>query len=190
MDRVSPWHDLLLSEVSWPELAAKAGTEGADWAPVLAQLVPSLVALGTIGTGAPAEKPVLSHNSLGPAKVRRGRQGLVVFGWEHAGGQPPSWELGDALVHWTVDPGRGVNVAGARTLVEGYHATAGSLPALGMDMFRGAVTSLANHTAGQIELALTAHDDEERRYANRSVRHLLTHLPTRATLEQLLDAVS
>jgi hypothetical protein len=57
-----------------------------------------------------------------------------------------------------------------------------------MAMFRGAVTSLANYVAGQVDFALSA-VDEDRRYADRSVRHLLTHLPTRALLEQLLDVV-
>jgi hypothetical protein len=188
VDRVSPWHRMVLSDLSWPELVAKARAAGVGWAPDLAELVSTTAVLDT---DVPAEKPVLSHNALGPAQARRGPGGrLVVFGWHHAGGQPPSWELGDALVHWTVDPGRGVNVAGARALVEGYRATAGSLPALGMDMFRGAVTSLTNYAMGQVGYALAAGDDEDRRYADRSVRHLLTHLPTRATLELLLDAVS
>jgi thiamine kinase-like enzyme len=131
---------------------------------------------------------MLSHNSLGPGNVRRGPNGrLIVVGWEHAGGQPPAWELGNALMTWTVDPGGGVNTAGARALVEGYRATAGALPTLDMGMFRGAVTSLANYVSGQLELAMTARDKEDQRYADRNARHLLSHLPTRATLEQLLD---
>lgn len=83
-----------------------------------------------------------------------------------------------------------MNVAGARALVEGYRATAGSLPELGMDMFCGVATSLTNYAMGQVEYALAARDGEDRRYADRAVRHLLTHVKTRAVLEKLLDAVS
>lgn len=176
VDRVSPWHrELLSDDLSWPELAEAA---------------PAMRDLRAIGESVPTEKPVLTHNALGPGQVRRGPNGrLVVFAWHHAGGQPPDWELGDALVHWTVNPDGGVNVAGARALVDGYRETAGALPALGMDMFHGAVVSLANYAAGQLGYARAAHDDEDRRYADRSVRHLLAHLPTRAALEKLLDAV-
>lgn len=175
VDRVSPWHAHRLSEMDW---AAEFSE--------LTEAVPVLAALATVGADAPIPAPVLSHNTLGPGMVRRANGRLVVFGWEHAGGQPPSWELGNALMDWTVDPGGGVNTAGARGLVEGYREVAGSLPPLDLAMFRGAVTSLGNYVSGQIEYALAA-DGEDRRYADRSVRHLLTHLPTRADLERLLD---
>lgn len=89
---------------------------------------------------------------------------------------------------WTVEPGGRVNTAGARAMVEGYRAVAGGLPELDVSMFRGAVTGLANYVFGQVEYALAAHG-EDRRFADRSVRHVLTHLPTLATLEELLAAV-
>jgi hypothetical protein len=190
VDRISPWHHQRLSDVEWPELAAMASAKGASWADELTAAVPNLVDLGTIGEGAPAPAPVLSHNTLGPNRVRRGPQGrLIVTGWEHAGGQPPSWELGNALMDWTVDPNGGVNAAGVRALIDGYRAVAGTLPALDMAMFRGAVTSLANYVSGQVHEALNAREGEDQRYADRSLRHLLTHLPTstRAVLERLLD---
>lgn len=187
VDRVSPWHTMRLSPVGWPELAATARAEGAGWATELDEVVTTLLELDAIGADVPAPEPVLSHNTIGPGQVRRGTNGrLVVLGWEHAGGQPPSWELANALMDWTVDPGGGVNTAGARALVEGYRATAGSVPTLDLTAFRGAVTGLANYVAGQVRFALDA-DGEDRRHADRSVRHLLAHLPTRSTLEQLLD---
>jgi Phosphotransferase enzyme family/Glyoxalase superfamily protein len=188
VDRISPWHQMRLSDVEWPDLAATARAKGVSWAADLAAAVPNLVDLGTIGEGVPAPEPVLSHNTLGPGKVRLGTRGrLIVAGWEHAGGQPPSWELGNALMDWTVNPGGGVNSAGARAMVDGYRATAGSLPPLDMAMFRGAVVSLGNYVCGQIQVALEAPGREDQRYFDRSVLHLLSHLPTRATLEQLLD---
>ncbi|WP_208021034.1 hypothetical protein [Verrucosispora sioxanthis] len=151
----------------------------------------TLTDLDGIGRVTGTPEPVLCHNTLGPASTRLAADGhLVVVGWEHAGGQPPSWELANALLDWAVVPGGSVNVAGARALLDGYRATAGTLPPLDLTAFRGAVTSLANYVFGQVDAALEATDDEERRYADRSVAHLLTHLPTRAVLEQLLDAAT
>jgi Ser/Thr protein kinase RdoA (MazF antagonist) len=189
VDRISPWHQARLSDVGWPELAATATAMGASWAPALNDAVPTLMDLDAVGLDVLAPRPVLSHNTLGPANARLGTNGqLIVVGWEHAGGQPPSWELANALLDWTVNPGGGVNRAGARALVDGYRATAGSLPTLDITMFRGALTGLANYVFGQVQTAMDARNQEDRRYADRSVRHLLSHLPTRATLEQILGA--
>ncbi|HEV2782427.1 MAG TPA: phosphotransferase [Actinophytocola sp.] len=191
VDRISPWHSLRLSGSTWPELATSAHAMGAPWAPDLATAMPTLLELDAIAADTPAPEPVLSHNSLGPGNVRRGSNGrLIVMGWEHAGGQPPGWELCDALVHWTIDPHRGVNTAGARALIDGYLATAGRIPALDLTMFRGTATSLVNYVAGQLHYALDAGTNEDQRFAARNVRHLLSHLPTRAVLEQLLDVAA
>jgi Ser/Thr protein kinase RdoA (MazF antagonist) len=188
VDRISPWHRSRLSRVSWPELAATAGAGGAGWADALTEAVPALVDLDTMGEAAPTAAPVLCHNALGPANVRLGAdRRVIVSGWEHAGGQPPHWELGDALVNWTADPVRGVNADGARAMLEGYRSVAGSLPPLDMSMFSGAATSLANYLFGEVQQALNTTDGEHRRYADRSVRHLLSHLKTRSTFERLLD---
>jgi Ser/Thr protein kinase RdoA (MazF antagonist) len=191
VDRISPWHTMRFAARGWAEMAETAQSKGAPWASALAEAVSTLEELDSIRPAIEAP-PVLCHNSLGPNNARRVADGrLVVVGWEHAGGQPPSWELGDALTHWTVNPDGGVNAAGARALLDGYRAVAGTLPPLGMGIFAGAVTSLANYVSGQLDHALTARDEEIRRYQDRSVRHLLAHLPTRAALERLLhEAVS
>ena len=136
----------------------------------------------------PAE-PVLCHNNVSPGNVRVASSGrLIVTGWEHANGLPPAWELSAALVNWTVNPGGGINAAAARALVDGYRTRAGSLPPLSLDTFRGMAIALQNYVAGQIEVALAARGEEDIRYADRNVRHLLTHLPSRATLERVLTA--
>lgn len=179
VDRISPYHAVRLFQVSWPDLAAKARASNARWAPALADAVPVLVDLETIGDGAPAPAPVLSHNSLTPGNVRLGTdEQLIVFGWEHAGGQSPGWELSNALLHWTVNPGGGVNAAGARAMVDGYRSRAGTLPPLELATFRGATVSLVNYVWGEVDQALTAWEGEDKRHADRSVQHLLSHLPT------------
>ena len=131
---------------------------------------------------------MLSHNALGPGERAPWPGGrLLVTGWEHAGGQPPGWELATALMDWAVEPGGGVNVAGARALVDGYRAIAGGLPPLDLASFRGAVNAHGNYVCGQVEYALAA-EVEDRRYADRSVHHVLSHVPTPAVLARLLDA--
>jgi Ser/Thr protein kinase RdoA (MazF antagonist) len=199
VDRISPWHTMRFASSSWPELAATASARKAGWAPALADAVPALLELEALGADAPAPPPVLSHNGLVPSNVRRRRDGrLVVSGWEHAGGQPPAWELCEDLAQWTVLPGGGVNVAGARAMVEGYRARGGHLPPLDLTDFRGSAVSLLNYVNGQITSALDPTDDaetrgstreldERRRFFDRSVTHLLAHLPTRQTYERLLD---
>lgn len=188
VDRVSPWHAYRLSAVGWPELAARAAAGDAGWAATLAAAVPALVELDTIGEHPPPAGPVLCHNALGPGNVRHGANGrLIVVGWEHAGGQPPGWELSDALLHWTVDPGGGVNEPGVRAMLDGYRSAAGCLPELDLTTFSGAATSLANYVFGEVSQALSARDDEQRRHTDRSVRHLLAHLPSRSILERILN---
>jgi hypothetical protein len=187
-----PWSSIRFASMGWAELADAAAAKGAAWAPVLAAAVPTLTGLQAVGEDRTTpDEAVLCHNNVNPGNVRVGAGGrLVVTGWEHANGLPPAWELSYALTNWAVAPGGGVNVAAARALVHGYRARAGGLPALSLATFRGVATGLQNYVAGQIDLALNASGDEDARYADRNVRHLLTHLPTRATFEQVLAAVS
>ncbi|MFV2098425.1 phosphotransferase [Micromonospora sp. LOL_014] len=191
VDRVSPWHARRLGPASWAGLAATATARQAPWAGLLAAAVPALEDLAAVGRDVPVPDPVLTHNTLGPAQTRLAPDGrLVVVGWEHAGGQPPAWEVANALLDWAVAPHGRVDAVGARALVDGYRRRAGGVPTRCLADFRGAATGLVNYVYEQVEAALAAETTEDRRYADRGVRHLLTHLPTRTTLERLLDAVA
>ncbi|GIG00500.1 phosphotransferase [Catellatospora citrea] len=184
-----PWSSVRLWTGSWAELADVVAAKGLDWAPALVAAVPVLSGLETVGQGAAVPEPVQCHNNVSPGNVRLGTGGsLILTGWEHAAGLPPAWELSAALASWTVDPNGGVNAAGARALLAGYRARAGALPPLSLDTFRGAATGLLNYVAGQVDVALSAHGEQDVRYADRNMRHLLTHLPSRTTYRQVLDA--
>jgi Ser/Thr protein kinase RdoA (MazF antagonist) len=186
---ICPWNAVRLDTTSWAELADQAAANDAAWAPVLAAAVSTLDELAAVTSGATTEQPILGHNNLSPGNVRLGAGGeLVVTGWEHATGIPPAWELAMVLKNWSVDPNGDVNAAGARALVDGYAAETGERPRLELDSFHGAVTGLLNYVSGQVHVALAASTAEDRRYADRDVRHLLGHLPTRATYERVLDA--
>src|SRR5437764_15126610 len=96
-------------------MAAAASSVRADWAPALAEAVPALVDLMTVGEGATASAPVLCHLSLNPGHVRLGPgRRPNVLGWEGVGGLPPSWDLRYALTQWPGGPDGGGNAAGAR----------------------------------------------------------------------------
>ncbi|WBB99043.1 phosphotransferase [Solwaraspora sp. WMMA2059] len=189
--RVSPWHARQIGPASWAGLAATATARQAPWAGQLAAAVPALEDLAAVGRDVPVPDPVLTHNTLGPAQTRLAPDGrLVVVGWEHAGGQPPAWELANALLDWAVAPHGRVDAVGARALVDGYRRRAGGVPTRCLADFRGAATGLVNYVSEQVEAALAARTTEDRRYAERSVRHVLSRLPTRTTLERLLNAVA
>jgi len=175
--------------MSWAELADRAAANGAGWAPLLAAAVPTMAGLEALGDGVATGEPVLCHNNLNPGNVLLGPgEQLIVTGWEHAGGMPPEWELSAALASWAVNPNGGINTAGARALLEGYRKQAGSVPALSLETFRGAANGLQNYVAGQVGAALNTASKRDQRYADRNVRHLLTHLPSVETYERVLDA--
>jgi aminoglycoside phosphotransferase (APT) family kinase protein len=181
-DRICPWSSTRFAAHDWPELADLATAKGATWAPELAAALPTLLGLAAID-GEPATEPVLCHNNLSPGNVRLGATGLLVFnGWEHAAGLPPAWELCAALGSWAVDPAGGVNEAGVCALLTGYRATAGDLPELNLGCFRGAATGILNYVSGQVYGAIETADA----FAERNVRHLLAHLPSREIYEQVL----
>jgi hypothetical protein len=189
-ERLCTWSSVRFETRGWAELADVVAAKDAGWAPVLAAAVPTLAGLESVGAGEtlPTEF-VLCHNNLSPGNVRVGAdRRLIVTGWDHAAGLPPAWELSAALVNWAVNPGGGINAAAARALVDGYRARAGSVPPLNLSAFRGVATALQNYLAGQIDLALNSDGEEDARYTDRNVRHLLTHLPSRATFEQVLAA--
>jgi Ser/Thr protein kinase RdoA (MazF antagonist) len=183
VDRISPPHTRRVFDTEWPSLVSAAQATGADWAPRLAEAIPALVDLEAIGQGVAVPEPVLCHNTLGPANVLRGDGGrLVVVDWEHAGGQPPGWELCAALMHF-------VNDDAAPAVIDGYQSVA-TLPPLNLAMFRGAAVCFVNYVADQVETAVNAEGDDQHQ-ANRSVRHLLSGrplMPTPDGLQRRLDA--
>ena len=185
-ERICPWNAIPFEERSWTELADLAAGKGAAWAPALYDAAPTLAGLDTIGEGSDPGTPVMCHNNIAPGTVRIGAEGrLIVTGWEHADGLPPVWELCYVLAAWAVNPNGGISAPAARALLDGY----GGTPPLSLDSFRGAAIAMRNYVSGQVHVALSAEGAEDARFADRNIRHLLTHLPSRETYEQLLDAV-
>ncbi len=208
---ICPWNAVRLTTLTWPDLAARATAKRAPWAPVLVAALPTLADLKSLGNSAGlTSPPILCHNNFNPGNVRVGpgrgvdpgpgsarrpargwpQARLIVTGWEHAAGLPAEWELAATLTSWAVTLDGGVTSPGVCALLDGYRSEAGALPPLTLATFRGTAIALQNYVADQLDLALNPSTDEDARYADRNVRHLLTHLPTRATFDQLLKAAS
>ncbi|ONI82821.1 aminoglycoside phosphotransferase [Actinosynnema sp. ALI-1.44] len=187
---ICPWNAERLTTTSWPDVVRIAESKGADWSAALAAAIPTLVELESVGHGTSTSAPVLCHNNITPGNVRVGEgDQLVVTGWEHASGLPPEWEVAQALASWVVNPDGGINATGARALVAGYRANGGELPRVGLADFRGTAMGSLNYVFDQIQSALDAVGAEDRRFADRSVRHLLAHLPSTRTYAEIVRAV-
>ncbi|WNV86853.1 hypothetical protein [Umezawaea sp. Da 62-37] len=68
--------------------------------------LPVLGELESAGEGTPIGESVLCRNNFNSGNVRHGGR-LVVAGWEHATGLPPSWELAVAPANRAVNPAPG-----------------------------------------------------------------------------------
>ncbi|WP_125777257.1 phosphotransferase [Antribacter gilvus] len=189
VERVSPWNTARLDRTPFRDRAAEARRAGLAWAPAYDDAATTLARLVALGEGCDPGEPVLSHNTLGPGQCRVRSDGrLVILAWEHAGGQPPRWELADALASWAVTPGGEVDVVGARALVDGYADGAGEVPDLVMEDFRGHVTGIVNYLDGLVGAVLSGRSARGSD-SDRAVAHLLEHLPSERAFERLLDAV-
>jgi Ser/Thr protein kinase RdoA (MazF antagonist) len=185
-DRICPWNTTRFAARTWPETVDLAAAKGVAWLPELTAALPVLDGLAAIDDE-PTAGAVMCHNDFSTENVRLGAAGqLVVSGWEHADGLPPAWELCAALVEWAVDPAGEVSEASVRALLNGY----GTVPELTLGCFRGIATGLLNYVSGEICLALEASGAEDARFADRNVRHLLTHLPSRETFERVLETAN
>ncbi|MBZ2195370.1 aminoglycoside phosphotransferase family protein [Occultella gossypii] len=201
VDRISPWHAARLSDEPWAQVAVRIRSAGVPWADAFDAAVGELESGSRTSDRHRSTPRRRSSPTTRPAKVRREHDGsLVVVGWEHAGGQPPAWELADVLATWTIDPSGAVNLAGARALVEGYASVADGVPHLDEAAFRGFAMSMCNYVGGQVDAALEAHraamttagrsEAAERDFTARSVTHLLTHLTRRSAFVRLLEATA
>ncbi|AGL18540.1 hypothetical protein L083_5030 [Actinoplanes sp. N902-109] len=54
-------------------------------------------------------------------------------------------------------------------------AVAGVVPPPSLESFRGRATALQNYVHGQIRLTLAAHSEEDIRFTDRTIHHVLTH---------------
>ncbi len=185
------WHTHRPTEAEWHALAFRAQAMGADWAPSLTTAIPNLLSLDSSSGTTEPPAAILCHCNLGPGNVRLAPSDrLAVLGWEHAGGLPASWELGSALMTWSMGQGgEGVSTAGAHAMIDGYRSEASVLPPLDMTMFSSGVAAWLNYLFSQIAAALAASQADDQRQLHRSVRHLLAHAPSRADLQGLLDTV-
>jgi len=180
------------AESDWRELIDKARDARAVWAAPLDAALPVLLELRELAGAAEPPPAIVCHRGLAPANVRTTTAGkLAIVGWEHAGGLPPSWEIGSALLAWATGPGdEPMNEAAAQALIEGYVRGGGALPTLELGIFQATAAGWLHYLYFQAQAALAASERERRRHFERMVRHMLNHPPAVPELRRLLAATS
>lgn len=188
---VSPWLTCVRTEAQWWHLQGAAGSAGAPWAPRLAEVIPAIVDVSGIVEPAGAAQPtVLSGCHYAPNAFRMvGTDDLAVITWEHAGAIPPRWDLGGMLAPWAEGVLGQVNAPAAEALVAGYAEEAELPGPLDLGIFSTHVCASLSWLASRIRIALVEPAAEQREAAGRAVPWLLAHLPSRAGLEAVLEAV-
>jgi Ser/Thr protein kinase RdoA (MazF antagonist) len=190
---MEPWYRPLKAADDWAALASRASAERMSWAATLETLLSEMAELTHMcATVDPPTTTILCHCGFGPHSTRVTREGqLSLLGWEHAGAFPPSWELANAIMAWTVGQfGDRPSRSAASALLDAYRKESGQLPALDVRSFSASVSGWLNYVYGQICIALDTKSDEERQFMGRHVSHLLAHAPSRAFLDQVLDTVA
>lgn len=132
----------------WAELAERAAATGQPWADELAARVGTLLAIAQL-VGA-CERPgpvVLTHRDIHPWNLlaREGRP--VVLDWELAGKLDLAGELGSTALSLAKGPGfDDIDPAAFRSVVDGYVAAGGALPAPGPAWFVHTIGGWLGHT--------------------------------------------
>ena len=189
---VVPWLTCVRPESRWRHLQEAAAAAGKPWADQLDRVIPTLLDVsGMVEPAPPAGDLVLSACHYAPnVFCMAGPDDLAVMSWEHAGAIPPRWDFGATLAPWSEGVDGTVNDAAARAVVAGYAAEF-ELPApLDLGIFSAHVCAGLSWLASRIRIALDEADGEQRELADQAVPWLLSHQPSRATFEAVLDAAS
>lgn len=188
---IQRWLTFARAESQWWELHGVAHAQGVPWADQLAAVIPAIVDVsGIVEAADPGDAAVLSACHYAPNAFRvAGPDDLTVVSWEHAGAMTPRWDLGGTLAAWSGGVLDGVNATAANALLAGYAEETDIPGPLDLGIFSASVCGSLNWLASRIRIALGETDTEARQIADRAVPWLLVHLPSRATLQAVLDAV-
>lgn len=167
-----PWYAEVPDAEYWRDLAGRALTAGADWAPALSA-ARGLIGQLTSQLAPPGPGPrIVCHRDFNPDNVLPAArdQRLMVLDWENSGPLEPRRELGYAMFCWSSGAGRS-DPAAAEAFLDGYTAAAGSQPELGPGLFSTAIAAHLNVLRVMAEQALT--DPEHRSHAEGFIASLL-----------------
>lgn len=166
----------------WPELAERAAATGQPWADELTTRVKTFQAIADfVGS---CERPgpvVLTHRDIQPWNLlaRQGRP--VLLDWELSGMLDLSGELGSTALSLAKGPGfDGIKPEIFRTVLDGYVACGGTLPAAGSSWFVYMIGGWLGHTRWNILRCLAGVETStgpELALSHESVRNGLRGLP-------------
>lgn len=182
-DGVHPWFCRAVPDDTWPALVARARTEGAPWAGLLAREVDAIVATTATVTGEPPKEEIVRcHLDFNADNLVVGRDGRPrVIDWENSGGGAPQQELMQTLHELGGDdPGA------VRDLLAAYEAAGGTVGRPGLGSFSMAFAVQANLVALYAGRALDG-TSEDRRRAGRRLTTILPRLLTVPRARRLLD---
>ncbi|WP_203758620.1 phosphotransferase family protein [Cellulomonas chitinilytica] len=155
-----PWDDMTVEEPAprdWPELAERAVATGQPWAGELTDHVETFLAIADLIDTCERPGPaVLSHRDIHPWNLlaREGRP--VVLDWELSGTLDLSAELGSTALSLAKGPGfDDVEPDVFRSVLDGYVAGGGTLPASGPSWFVSMIGGWSGHTRWNILRCLT-----------------------------------
>jgi Ser/Thr protein kinase RdoA (MazF antagonist) len=182
---INPYLTSRKSDAEWTRLLDRACAADKPWAEQLNEILPTLLDLHTIEADTDADDVILCNCNLIPENVRIGHnEELVVTEWDFAGSLTPRFELGSALVQWTLRPL--VNPTTITAFRDGYVHAAGQWPKLELASFAVAVTAWLNWTYNTICEAVDPADDDHAAFADRETVDLLNRPLTRSSLQQCL----
>lgn len=188
---VTPWLWSRRTEETWWALHDASKQASASWTDALADAIPEIMRITAIVDDRDRdEAAVLSTCHFAPNAFRVAGDDLALPHFEHAGGIPPLWDVGGALVNWSKGVDGSVRGDVARAVLAGYRSVAPIPGPLDLRIFNGDISAHLNWLATRIQIALGGDDAEGRREAARNVEQILTSDPLhKDRLERILDAV-
>jgi Ser/Thr protein kinase RdoA (MazF antagonist) len=168
-----PWYTEVPGADYWRDLAGRALSAGAGWAPALSA-AQSLISGLSSQLAPPGEGPrIVCHRDFNPDNVLPAAGGrLMVLDWEDSGPLEPRRELGYAVFCWAAGQGS-FDPAAARAFLASYASATGAEPDLGPGLFSTAIAAHLNVLRVMAEQALT--EPEHRRHAEGFIASLLDH---------------
>lgn len=165
-----------------------------DRVPNLARMLPDriaeLVALGSYVDTRPQQDLIFSHRDVKPANVLRDDASgvLTLIDWDEAGPISPSRELASQLCVWHVQDGV-VHREEVRRTIRTYQAAGGEGTVNSLASFSLRLANDLNYIHDEVLAALGDDLPEDmRRRAEKEAEQYLATAPTRATLEQIIEA--